>query len=140
MNDLFFRIFLEDIEPRLGHPVPTIIYDYPISMAALSRAKTSDPRFCERFEVYVCGLELANAFGELTDAHEQEKRFIDNMAEKRRLYGDDYPIDEELIAALNHGMSDVSGIALGIDRLVMLAVGADHISDVLAAPVIPDTE
>lgn len=133
-DDLFFRVFLEKIEPNLGHPVPTIIYDYPIHMASLSRQKESDPRFCERFEVYVCGLELANAFGELCDATEQEKRFVENMAEKKRLYGDDYPIDTDLVDALKHSMKDVSGIALGIDRLVMLATNAKTIDDVLIMP------
>jgi lysyl-tRNA synthetase class 2 len=134
-DDIFFRVFLEKIEPNLGHPVPTIIYDYPIHMASLSRPKQSDPRFCERFEIYICGLELANAFGELCDAGEQKRRFAKNMAEKKRLYGDDYPIDHELIEALSHGMDDVSGIALGVDRLVMLATGADHINDIISEPV-----
>ena len=133
-EDLFFRIFLEDIEPKLGHPAPTIIYDYPISMASLSRPKASDPRFAERFEVYICGLELANAFGELCDAGEQKQRFEKNMALKKEIYGDDYPVDYELIEALEHGMKDVSGIALGVDRLVMLATNADKISDVLMMP------
>lgn len=133
-EDLFFRIFLEDIETKLGHPAPTIIYDYPISMASLSRPKASDPRFCERFEVYICGLELANAFGELCDPDVQLKRFEKNMALKKDLYGDDYPIDYELITALEHGMQDVSGIALGVDRLVMLAANAENISDVLVMP------
>ena len=134
-DDIFFRVFLEKIEPNLGHPVPTIIYDYPIHMASLSRPKESDPRFCERFEIYICGLELANAFGELCDPVEQETRFVQNMAEKKRLYGDDYPVDYDLIDALKHGLEDVSGIALGVDRLVMLATGANTINDVMSEPV-----
>ncbi|MGM0421755.1 MAG: EF-P lysine aminoacylase EpmA [Pseudomonadota bacterium] len=134
-EDLFFRIFLEKIEPHLGHPVPTILYDYPISMAALARPKASDPRFCERFEIYLCGLELANAFGELCDAQELEDRFINNMAIKRQLYGDDYPVDIELIEALSFGMDNTSGIALGIDRLVMAATDATTINDIIAAEI-----
>jgi len=133
-EDLFFRIFLSSIEPKLGIGVPTVLYEYPISMAALARAKPSDPRLCERFELYVCGLELANAFGELTDAAEQRKRFAADQAKKRALYGEAYPIDEDFLAALEFGLSESAGIALGFDRLVMLATGAPHIEDVLWAP------
>jgi lysyl-tRNA synthetase class 2 len=134
-EDLFFRLFLERIEPQLGSPVPTILYDYPISLAALSRAKPEDPRLAERFELYVCGLELANAFGELTDVAVQRARFEADRAKKRALYGYDYPQDEDFLAALAHGMPDSAGIALGIDRLVMLATGAEDIADILWAPV-----
>ena len=132
---LFFRIFLERIEPSLGLGAPTILYDYPLSMAALSRCSPDDPRVAERFEVYVCGLELANAFGELTDAAVQRARFTADRARKRVLYGYDYPEDEDFLAALEHGMPESAGIALGVDRLVMLATGADDIADVLWAPV-----
>jgi lysyl-tRNA synthetase class 2 len=132
---LFFRIFLERIEPRLGHGAPTILYDYPIAMAALSRRSAADPRLAERFEVYVCGLELANAFGELTDAAEQRARFLADRDKKRRLYRKAYPIDEDLLAALEWGLPDCAGIALGFDRLVMLATGAADIEEVLWAPV-----
>jgi elongation factor P--(R)-beta-lysine ligase len=132
---LFFRIFLARIEPRLGLGAPTILCDYPISMAALSRAKPGDPRLAERFELYVCGLELANAFGELTDAKEQRARFLADQAKKARLYGETYPIDEDFLAALEHGMPPSAGIALGFDRLVMLATGAGDIEEVLWAPV-----
>jgi lysyl-tRNA synthetase class 2 len=132
---LFFRVFLERIEPRLGIGAPTILYDYPISMAALSRRKQDDPRLAERFELYVCGLELANAFGELTDSEEQRRRFLADQSRKQALYGDTYPIDEDFLAALEYGMPDCAGIALGFDRLVMLATGADHIEEVLWAPV-----
>ena len=132
---LFFRVFLERIEPHLGIGAPTILYDYPISMAALSRPKQDDPRLAERFEVYVCGLELANAFGELTDAAEQRRRFAADQARKQALYGETYPIDEDFLAALDHGLPECAGIALGFDRLVMLATGAGHIEDVLWAPV-----
>jgi lysyl-tRNA synthetase class 2 len=134
-DDIFFRVFLERIEPGLGHPVPTILYDYPVSMAALSRAKPEDPRLAERFELYVCGLELANAFGELTDAAEQRRRFLADQQARRARVGHAYPIDEDFLAALEHGMPPAAGIALGIDRLVMLATGAGDIAEVLWAPV-----
>jgi elongation factor P--(R)-beta-lysine ligase len=133
---LYFRIFLERIEPVLGVGAPTILYDYPLSMAALSWRSPRDPRVAERFEVYVCGLELANAFGELTDAAEQRRRFAADQARKHALYGETYPVDEEFLAALEHGMPDCAGIALGFDRLVMLATGAEEIDDVLWAPVV----
>jgi lysyl-tRNA synthetase class 2 len=132
---LFFRIFLERIEPCLGIGAPTILYDYPISMAALSRRKPDDDRLAERFELYVCGLELANAFGELTDPAEQRRRFMQDQARKQTLYGETYPIDEDFLAALDCGLPDCAGIALGFDRLVMLATGAEHIEEVLWAPV-----
>jgi elongation factor P--(R)-beta-lysine ligase len=134
-EDLFFRIFLERIEPHLGIGVPTVLYDYPISMAALARPKPGDPRLAERFELYVCGVELANAFGELTDAAEQRRRFARDRAAKEARYGFSYPIDEAFLAALAYGMPASAGIALGFDRLVMLAVGASRIEDVLWAPV-----
>jgi lysyl-tRNA synthetase class 2 len=134
-ESLFFRIFLERIEPRLGIGAPAVVYDYPIAMAALSRPKPDDPRLAERFELYVCGLELANAFGELTDAEEQRRRFAAELARKQALYAETYPIDEDFLAALAHGLPDCAGIALGFDRLVMLATGAEHIEEVLWAPV-----
>ena len=132
---LYFRIFLERIEPALGVGAPTILYDYPLSMAALSRRSPRDPRVAERFEVYVCGLELANAFGELTDAAEQRTRFAADQAKKQALYGETYPVDEDFLTALDHGLPDCAGIALGFDRVVMLATGAEHIEQVLWAPV-----
>ncbi|HUN48490.1 MAG TPA: EF-P lysine aminoacylase EpmA [Stellaceae bacterium] len=134
-EDLFFRLFLARIEPELGIGSPTILYDYPIAMAALARPKPGDPRLAERFELYVCGLELANAFGELTDAAVQRRRFEQDQAKKRERYGFDYPIDEDFLAALAHGLPESAGIALGFDRLVMLAAGAGRIEDVLWAPV-----
>ena len=134
-EDLFFRIFLAAIEPKLGIGAPTVLYEYPLSMAALARAKPGDPRLSERFELYVCGLELANAFGELTDAAEQRGRFVADQAKKRALYGAAYPVDEDFLAALEFGLPESAGIALGFDRLVMLAAGAPHIEDVLWAPV-----
>jgi len=134
-ESLYFRIFLDRIEPHLGIGAPTILYDYPVSMAALSRRKPDDPRLAERFELYVCGLELANAFQELTDAQEQRARFLTDQARKQALYGEAYPIDEDFLAALEHGLPDCAGIALGFDRLVMLCTGASHIEDVLWASV-----
>lgn len=134
-DDIFFRIFLDRIEPKLGIGRPTVLYGYPASMAALARIDPEDPRVAQRFEVYVCGLELANAFVELTDAEEQRRRFEADMDLKERLYGYRYPIDEDFLAALSHGMPPSAGIALGFDRLVMLATGAERIEDVLWAPV-----
>jgi elongation factor P--(R)-beta-lysine ligase len=132
---LYFRIFLDRIEPHLGIGAPTVLYDFPASMAALARRNSHDPRLAERFELYVCGLELANAFGELTDAAEQRARFQADQAKKQALYGETYPVDADFIAALEAGLPPSGGIALGFDRLVMLATAADHIEDVLWAPV-----
>lgn len=134
-SDVFFRIMLDRIEPHLGMGRPTILCEYPISMAALARAKSSDPRVAERFELYCCGVELANAFGELTDAGEQRQRLVADMNEKQYLYSVHWPVDEDFIAALEHGLPDCAGVALGFDRLVMLATGAKHIEDVLWLPV-----
>lgn len=134
--DVFTRVMVEKIEPFLGIGRPTILCEYPISEAALARPKPSDPRVAERFELYVCAVELANAFGELTDAQEQRRRFIQWMDEKERIYGERYPLDEDFLAALAL-MPEASGIALGFDRLVMLAAGARRIEDVLWAPVAP---
>jgi len=134
-EDLFFRIMLDRIEPHLGVGRPTFLADYPVSMAGLARPKPEDPRLAERFELYACGVELANAFGELTDPVTQRQRFMADMDLKERLYGERYPIDEDFLAALGHGMPPSAGSALGFDRLVMLAVQAEEIDDVLWAPV-----
>ena len=134
-DDVFFRVMFDRIEPRLGMGRPTILCEYPISMAALARAKPSDARVAERFELYCCGVELANAFGELTDAAIQRRRLEADMDEKERLYGLRWPLDEDFLAALEHGLPPCAGIALGFDRLVMLATGATHIEDVLWLPV-----
>jgi lysyl-tRNA synthetase class 2 len=132
-GDVFSRILTEKIETRLGTGRATILLDYPISQAALARPKPADPRFAERFELYACGVELANAFGELIDPVEQRRRFAADMDEKERRYGERYPLDEELISALAL-MPPTSGIALGLDRLVLLALGAARIEDVLWTP------
>ena len=132
---LYFRIFLDRIEANLGLGAPTVLHGYPAALAALARRDAQDPRLAERFELYVCGLELANAFGELTDAAEQRARFGADQARKQALYGETYPIDEDFLDALGYGMPPSAGIALGFDRLVMLATGADDIEEVLWAPV-----
>ena len=133
-DDIYFRVMFEKIEPRIGQTRPTILYDYPICMAALSRRKPSDERLAERFEVYACGVELANAFSELTDVAEQRRRFEHDMNLKEKLYGERYPIDEDFMAALEH-MPEAAGIALGIDRLAMLITHAEKIDDVIWTPV-----
>jgi lysyl-tRNA synthetase class 2 len=134
-DDVFFRIMFEKIEPHLGMGRPAILCEYPISMAALARAKPGDPRVAERFELYCCGVELANAFGELTDPGIQAQRLRADLDEKERLYAVRWPVDQDFIAALEHGLPQCSGIALGFDRLVMLATGAAHIEDVMWLPV-----
>jgi lysyl-tRNA synthetase class 2 len=135
--DVFSRVLVEKIEPNLGFGRATILCEYPVSEAALARPKPADPRVAERFELYACGVELANCFGELTDPAEQRRRFEVEMAEKQRVYGERYPIDEDFLAALAH-MPPASGGALGFDRLVMLATGAQRIEQVLWTPV-PET-
>jgi lysyl-tRNA synthetase class 2 len=133
-SDVFSRVLAEKVEPAIGRGRATILCEYPIPEAALARPSPADPRVAERFELYACGVELANAFGELTDPAEQRRRFEADMADKARLYGERYPIDEDFLAALAH-MPEASGAALGFDRLVMLCVGAPRIEDVLWTPV-----
>lgn len=132
-RDIFSKILAAKIEPQLGHGRPTILMDYPASEAALAKLQ-DDPRFAERFELYACGVELANGFGELTDAAEQRRRFEAAMAERLTIYGEAYPIDEDFLQALTI-MPQASGIALGFDRLIMLATGASHIEQVIWTPV-----
>jgi lysyl-tRNA synthetase class 2 len=133
-SDIFSRILVDCVEPRIGRGRATILMEYPTVEAALARPSPADPRVAERFELYACGVELANAFGELTDPLEQRRRFELEMAEKQRIYRERYPIDEDFLAALA-SMPPASGIALGFDRLVMLATGATSIEQVLWAPV-----
>jgi elongation factor P--(R)-beta-lysine ligase len=133
-DDVALRILGEKIEPHLGFDRPCFLMDYPLPLAALARAKPSDSRVAERFELYVCGLELANAFVELTDAKVQRARFEADMKLRELRYGKTYPIDDDFLNALEHGMPEAAGIAMGVDRLVMLATGAEHIDDVVWVP------
>ena len=133
-SDIFSRILVERIEPRLGLASATILDEYPRAEAALARATPRDDRFAERFELYLCGVELANGFGELTDPAEQRRRFEHEMDEKQRVYGERYPIDEDFLAALGH-MPPASGVAMGFDRLVMLATHAGRIDQVMWTPI-----
>ena len=133
-GDIFSRILVAKVEPGLGHGRATLLTEYPAHLAALARPKPGDPRVAERFELYACGVELANAFGELTDPAEQRRRLEEEMAEKQRRYGERYPIDEDFLAALAH-MPPAAGAALGFDRLVMLATGATRIEQVIWTPV-----
>jgi lysyl-tRNA synthetase class 2 len=132
-SDIFSRVLVEHIEPNLGQGRLTVLFEYPAPEAALARAKASDPRVAERFEVYACGVELANGFGELTDAEVQRVRFMQAMDEKARRYGERYPIDEDFLDAVAK-MPEASGVALGFDRLVMLAGGALRIDQVVWTP------
>jgi lysyl-tRNA synthetase class 2 len=132
-SDIFSRVLAEKIEPHLGIGRPTLLTEYPLSEAALARVSPNDPAVAERFELYACGVELANGFAELTDPAEQRRRFVADMDEKQRIYGERYPLDEDFLAALAV-MPAASGVALGLDRLVMLATGATHIDQVQWTP------
>ncbi len=134
-SDIFSRILCEFIEPNLGLGQLTILHDYPISEAALARPKADAPHLAERFELYACGVELANAFGELTNADEQRKRFAVDMCEKQRIYGESYPIDEDFLSCLDY-MPEACGAAMGFDRLVMLLTDAKSVNDVMWAGVV----
>jgi lysyl-tRNA synthetase class 2 len=133
-SDVFSRVLVERIEPTLGDGRPTLLCEYPAPEAALAQRCAQDPRVSERFELYACGVELANAFGELTDPVEQRRRLEAEMDEKARVYGERYPLDEDFLAALAI-MPQASGAALGFDRLVLLATGARTIEEVLWTPV-----
>ncbi len=133
-EDLFFRLLLERIEPQLGRAHPTFLTHWPAAQAALARRDLADPRVAERFELFVCGMELANAFHELTDPVEQRARFSADRARRHSITGPDWELDEDFLAALTFGMPASSGIALGFDRLAMLASGADRIDQVLWLP------
>jgi lysyl-tRNA synthetase class 2 len=133
-SDIFSRLLSERVEPNLGIGRPTILHAYPVSEAALARVSPEDRRVAERFELYCCGVELANAFHELTDPEVQRRRFEADMTEQKRIYGSSYPIDEDFLAALPD-MPDASGAALGFDRLVMLATGADRVEAAQWTPV-----
>ena len=133
-EDLFFRLLLERVEPHLGRERPTALTHWPAEQAALARRDPADPRAALRFELFLCGMELANAFDELTDADEQRARFLADRARRRVLGGQDWPLDEDFLAALGHGMPPCAGIALGFDRLAMIAAGADRIGQVQWLP------
>ncbi len=133
--DIFSKVLVARVEPNLGIGAPTVLTEYPRCEAALARATAHDSRVSERFELYVCGVELANGFGELTDPVEQRKRFEAEMDEKERIYGERYPVDEDFLSALSH-MPPASGVALGFDRLVMLATGARNLDDVIWTPIV----
>jgi lysyl-tRNA synthetase class 2 len=132
-SDLFSKIVATRIEPHLGHDRLTLLCEYPLAEAALARPCPADPRFAERFELYACGVELANGFGELTDAAEQRRRFEAEMDLKQHLYGERYPIDEEFLAALAM-MPPASGVALGFERLALLSLGGRHVNDMIWTP------
>jgi len=132
-SDIFSKVLVSHVEPTLGQGRLTVLHDYPAPEAALARVKPSDPRVADRFEIYACGVELANGFAELTDAQEQRLRFTEAMDEKERRYGERYPLDEDFLAAVAQ-MPAASGVALGFDRLVMLAAGAVRIDQVVWTP------
>ena len=133
-SDMLSKVLVQQVEPHLGHGRLTVLDRYPAAEAALARRAPDDPRIAERFELYACGVELANGFGEETNPAEQRRRFAAEMDEKQRVYGHRYPLDEDFLAALAL-MPPASGIALGFDRLVMLATGAPRIDDVIWTPV-----
>jgi lysyl-tRNA synthetase class 2 len=135
-SDIFSRVLVERIEPRLGHGRPTVLDRYPLPEAAWAQ-RADDPRLAQRFELYACGVELANGFAEITDATEQRARFEAAMEERQRRYGERYPLDDDFLKSLGQ-MPQASGIALGFDRLVMLLTGATRIEQVLWAPVAGD--
>jgi lysyl-tRNA synthetase class 2 len=137
-SDIFSKVLVEHVEPNLGRGQLTVLFEYPSPEAALARTSARDPRVAERFEIYACGVELANGFGELTDAAEQRHRFTADMDEKARRYGERYPLDEDFIAAVGQ-MPEASGVALGFDRLVMLASGAPRIDQVVWTPPAGET-
>lgn len=136
-SDIFSKVLVEHIEPRLGQDRLTVLSDYPAPEAALARISPADSRVAERFEIYACGVELANGFGELTDAAEQRIRFAQAMDEKQSRYGERYPLDEDFLAAVAR-MPEAGGVALGLDRLVMLASGASRIDQVVWTPPAED--
>jgi elongation factor P--(R)-beta-lysine ligase len=132
-DDLFYTAFVSRVEPAIADlDAPVFVTDWPVRLAALARRKPGNPRVVERFEAYVGGVELANAFGELTDPVEQRARFEDDRAARAERGLADYPVDEKFIAALEEGVPECAGIALGVDRLVMLVCGAASLRDVLA--------
>ncbi len=123
------------VEPHLGRGRPTFVLDFPASQAALARLKPGDPTVAERFEVFVEGVELANGFHELADAGEQRRRFLADLEARAAAGLEAVPVDERLLAALEAGLPDCAGVALGVDRLVMLALEADSLEEVVGFPI-----
>ena len=131
----FYKIFFNEVEPQLlKNKRPFFLYDYPISQASLARPKKENPKFAERFEVFLAGIELGNCFSELTDAKMQKERFEKDLQERKSLGKTDYPIDQDLIEALNSGLPEVSGIAVGVDRLIMLAADVPTVAETMFFP------
>ncbi|MFH1789651.1 MAG: EF-P lysine aminoacylase EpmA [bacterium] len=130
-EDLFHKIFLNEIEPKLGWKKPIFIYDYPTTMCSLSKPCENDPRYANRFELYIKGIELANAFGELTDADRQEKNFLRDQKQRKQSQKEIFPIDQELLSALQKIKKGASGIALGLDRMVLLLTNSSDLNDVI---------
>jgi lysyl-tRNA synthetase class 2 len=133
-DDLFFMVFMNEIEPKLGFDKPVIVYEYPASMAALAKKCPEDPRYAERFEAYIKGIELCNGFTELNDPVEQRERFEEERKKRRKMGKIDYPVDQSFISALKFGMPPSGGNALGVDRLVMLLTETPDISDIISFP------
>jgi lysyl-tRNA synthetase class 2 len=132
-RDTWLQILMSEyVEPRIGLEKPCFIYNFPTTQAALARIQSGNPSVASRFEVYFHGIELANGFHELQDASEQRHRFEKNRLERKQLELNDMVIDEFFLAALAHGLPDCSGVALGIDRLIMLATQSKQIADVLS--------
>ncbi|QQR88560.1 MAG: EF-P lysine aminoacylase GenX [Myxococcales bacterium] len=131
-EEQFYRVLIEQVEPQLGHERPCFLVDYPASMASLAKLKESNPAVAERAEAYIAGIELCNAYGELTDAKAQRQRCLEEQAKRKQLGKAPYPLDEKFLAALEHGLPPCAGNALGLDRLIMLFCNADSLQDVLA--------
>lgn len=134
-EDLFYTVFMNEIEPKLGILKPVIVYDYPLQMAALAKKSEDDPRYAERFEVYIGGVELCNAFTELNDPVEQEARLKDESAYRKKLGKENYPVDQSFIGALKFGMPPAGGNALGMDRLAMILTNTADIRDMILFPL-----
>ena len=133
-EDVFYKIFFREVEPRLPKQGPFFLVDYPVEMASLAKRKASSPRWAERFELYVGDLELANGFSELIDPAEQEERLRKELEQRRVLRKELYPVDESFLEALKMGLPPCAGVALGVDRLVMFLVGAKSIKEVMPFP------
>ncbi len=134
-DTLLQLLFAMGVEPHIGREKPTFVYHFPATQASLAEISTEDHRVAERFEVYYKGVELANGFRELTDGNEQRQRFEQDNRKRAARGLPQHPFDNNLLDALKHGMPECSGVALGVDRLIMIALGADSIADVLAFPV-----